>query len=88
VILNVEKVAVSGNKEEGKKYYRHSGFIGNLKTEVLKDVRAKKPTRILEEAVSGMLPKNRLRDKQMRRLFLIIGAENPHEAQQPKMLTV
>lgn len=88
VVLNSEKVNVSGNKEEDKKYYRHSGYLGNLKTEILKDVRKKDPTRILKEAVRGMLPKNKLRKIQMRRLFLVIGSENPHAAQKPEILEI
>ena len=87
VILNVEKVRVSGNKEEQKKYYRHSGYLGHLKVEKLKDVRKKSPTRILEEAVKGMLPKNKLRKHQMRRLHLVIGSENPFAAQKPQPLS-
>lgn len=88
VILNAEKVVATGNKENDKKYYRHSGYLGNLKTEALKDVREKTPTRILKEAVSGMLPKNKLRKHQMRRLFLIVGDQNPHEAQKAEELTI
>ena len=83
VVLNVEKVRVSGDKEAQKKYYSHSGYLGHLKVIALKDVRLKRPKRILEEAVSGMLPKNRLRKEQMRRMHLVIGSENPHAAQQP-----
>lgn len=84
VILNADKIAVSGNKEEQKEYYRHSGYLGNLKVEKLKDVREKTPKRILEEAVKGMLPKNKLRKHQMRRLHLVVGAENPYTAQKPQ----
>jgi len=73
VVLNVADVTVTGNKEEDKKYYRHSGYFGNLKTESLKEVREKNPARILREAVSGMLPKTRHRKDQLRRLFLIDG---------------
>ena len=88
VVLNAEKIAVSGKKETDKKYYRHSGYLGNLKTESLAEVREKNPVRILEEAVSGMLPKNKLRKNQMRRLFLIVGEENPHAAQTPEQLKI
>ncbi len=88
VVLNSEKVRVSGNKESDKKYYRHSGYLGHLKTENLKTVREKNPTRILEEAVKGMLPKNKLRKHQMRRLFLVVGENNPHEAQKPEKLSL
>jgi large subunit ribosomal protein L13 len=86
VVLNADKVAVTGNKEEDKKYYRHSGYIGHLKTQSLEVVREKSPKRILEDAVSGMLPKTRLRAGQMKRLLLVVGSKNPHEAQQAKPL--
>ncbi len=88
VILNAEKIAVSGNKETGKKYYRHSGYLGHLKTESLSEVREKNPVRILQEAVSGMLPKNKLRKWQLRRLILVVGDKNPHEAQNPESLKI
>ena len=74
---------MSGHKEERKNYFRHSGYLGHLKIQTLKDVRAKQPQRILEEAVSGMLPKNRLRKQQMRRCFLVLGTEHKYEAQKP-----
>ena len=88
VVLNTEKIRVTGNKEEDKKYYRHSGVLGNLKTESLKVVREKNPARILQSAVSGMLPKNRLRAPQMKRLILVIGDKNPHEAQKAEILNI
>ncbi len=86
IVLNAEKVVVSRNKEESKKYYRHSGFLGKLKVASLKEVREKSPKRMLEEAVSGMLPKTKLRKPQMRRLHLVVGSENPHAAQNPEPL--
>jgi large subunit ribosomal protein L13 len=86
VVLNAEKVAVTGKKEEDKKYYRHSGVLGKLKTQSLSEVREKSPKRILEDAVGGMLPKTRLRTGQMKRLLLVIGDQNPHAAQQAKPL--
>jgi len=88
IVLNAEKIAVSGNKEENKMYYRHSGYLGHLKQEKLKEVREKNPTRIIREAVSGMLAKNKHRKNQLRRLFLIIGNVNPHEAQKPEILKI
>ncbi len=86
VVLNADKIKVSGKKEEDKEYHRHSRYFGNLKTETVKEVREKNPTRILQGAVSGMLTRTRLRDAQMKRLFLIVGDKNPHEAQQCKSL--
>ncbi len=88
VVLNAEKIHVSGKKEEQKKYYRHSGYLGHLKVSTLKDVREKNPTFILRKAVSGMLPKNKHRKSQLRRLFLVEGSGNPYEAQKPESLSV
>lgn len=88
VVLNADKVVATGAKEEAKKYYRHSGHIGHLKVEFLDEVRAKNPTRILEQAVGGMLPKTRHRKDQLTRLKLVVGSENPHAAQNPETLTV
>ncbi len=88
VVMNIEKVKVSGNKEDDKKYYRHSGYLGNLKTKTLKQVRESDPERILREAVSGMLPKNRHRKNQLRRLRLVQGTESQYDAQKPELLTV
>jgi len=88
VVLNSDKIAVTGNKETDKKYYRHSGVLGNLKVRSLAEVREKTPLRILEKAVSGMLPRNRLRSLQMKRLVLVRGAKNPHEAQKPEPLAI
>jgi large subunit ribosomal protein L13 len=88
VVLNAEKIAVSGQKESQKMYYRHSGYLGHLKTEKLSEVRDKKPTRIMREAVSGMLPRTKHRKNQLRRLFLVVGDVNPHEAQKPELLKI
>ncbi len=88
IVINADKIEVSGHKEERKNYFRHSGYLGHLKVETLKTVRAKQPERILESAVSGMLPKNRLRKDQMRRLFLTIGEEHQYAAQKPQPLTL
>ncbi len=86
VVLNAEKIVVSGNKEQDKMYYRHSRYLGNLKTISVSEMRAKHPTRILELAIKGMLPKNRHRKEQLKRLFLIVGDKNPHEAQKPTLI--
>jgi large subunit ribosomal protein L13 len=88
VVLNSEKVRATGNKETDKKYYRHSGYIGHLKIRSLEEQRIKNPMKILESSVSGMLPKTRLRAPQLKRLFLVIGNENPHTAQKPEILNV
>lgn len=74
-VINAQEVAVTGNKMEDKIYYRHSSFPGGLKEEQLKDVMGTKPEKVIERAVYGMLPKNRLRDGWMRRLKVYAGEE-------------
>lgn len=88
VVLNAEKVAVSGNKETQKMYYDHSGYMGSLKSQTLAEIREKNPTRIIQDAVAGMLPKNKLQTMQLKRLKLVQGSENPHGAQNPVTLTL
>ena len=88
VVINAEKVQVSRKKEEDKKYYSHSGYMGKLKVCSLKKLRQVHPKDILLKAVSGMLPKNRLRKARLKRLFLVIGDKNPHKAQIQKQLQV
>jgi large subunit ribosomal protein L13 len=88
VVINADKIAVSGKKETQKMYYDHSGFMGSLKTQSLADVREKNPTRILRDAVTGMLPKNKLQAEQLKRLKLVAGEANPHIAQNPVTLTL
>lgn len=70
VAINAKDVVVTGKKEEQKKYYRHSGYPGGLRTETLAEMRAAKPEKIIEHAVKGMLPQNRLRDRMLRRLYV------------------
>ncbi|GAB4115817.1 MAG: 50S ribosomal protein L13 [Gammaproteobacteria bacterium] len=86
VIVNAEKVAVTGNKLADKMYYRHTGYIGNLKSTNLADLLAKHPERVIEIAVKGMLPKNPLGRAMYRKLKVYAGAEHPHTAQQPVAL--
>ena len=86
VVINAKDTVVTGNKETGKIYYRHSGFPGGIKDATLAEVREKFPERIIENAVKGMLPKNRLGRKLYKKLFVYAGAEHPHGAQQPKSL--
>jgi len=83
VIINAEKIQVSGNKETDKLYRRHSGFPGGFKEESLAHLRARRPIVIIEKAVRGMLPHNRLGDKQFTKLKVYAGANHPHAAQQP-----
>lgn len=88
VVINAEKTVVTGNKETGKIYYRHSGFPGGIKDATLAEVRERAPERIIEAAVQGMLPKNKLSADRMARLRIFAGAEHAHTAQQPKKVEV
>lgn len=83
VIVNAAKVTLTGRKEEAKLYRTHSGYEGGLREERAKDVRAKRPARIVEEAVRGMLPKTKLGDQMYRKLKVYAGADHPHAAQKP-----
>ena len=84
VVVNAEKVKVTGRKEEQKMYFHHTGYPGGTKFTSLLRMRATKPERIVEHAVKGMLPKNRLGRKLIRKLHVYAGAEHPHQAQQPE----
>lgn len=88
VIVNAEKVVVTGRKEEEKVYRRHSGYPGGLKEVGLKTLREKHPDRIVRSAVLRMLPKNKLGRQLATRLKIYAGSEHPHEAQNPKQVTV
>ena len=88
VVVNCDKVKVTGKKMQDKKYYRHSGWVGGLKTTVLSDMMAEKPERVLMAAVCGMLPKNRLGRAMLKKLKIYAGAEHPHAAQNPQPLTL
>ena len=84
VVVNAEKAILTGGKEDKKMYYRHSGKPGKLKTETAGRLRGRRPVRLVELAVRGMLPKNRLGRRQLRKLKVYAGAEHPHTAQQPE----
>ncbi|ANB18266.1 50S ribosomal protein L13 [Dokdonella koreensis DS-123] len=86
VVINAEKIAVTGNKLNDKNYHRFTGYIGNLKTTSLKDMLARHPERVIEIGVKGMLPKNPLGRAMFRKLKVYAGAEHPHTAQQPQAL--
>lgn len=88
IVINAEKVPVTGNKEEGKIYYRHSGFPGGIKDASLKEVREKAPERIIEAAVKGMIPRNKLAADRLSRLRIFVGEEHAHAAQNPKKVEV
>lgn len=88
VIVNADKVAVTGKKAEQKIYRRHTGYPGGLKSISLADLQQKAPERVILEAVSGMLPKNKLRQVYLKKLKVYAGNEHPHEAQRPEPLAV
>jgi large subunit ribosomal protein L13 len=86
VVINADKVAVTGNKLKDKMYYRFTGYIGNLKSESLGQALNAHPERVIETAVKGMLPKNPLGRAMYRKLKVYKGSEHPHSAQQPQAL--
>lgn len=88
VVINVDKVRVTGRKLDQKIYYRHSLYPGGLKSISLRDQLSKHPDRVLLAAVRGMLPKNKLGRQMIKKLKLYTGAEHPHQAQQPERLTL
>ncbi len=88
IVINAEKVRVTGRKEEDKIYYRHSGYPGGIKSQTLKEMREKHPERIIELAVKGMLPRNPLGRAVARKLKVYKGSEHPHSAQQPQEMSV
>src|SRR5579871_251707 len=88
VVINAEKIAVTGNKLEDKRYYRHSGYPGGLKSRTLAEQLDRQPEEVIRKAVKGMLPRNRLARKQLTKLKIYAGPEHPHEAQQPKPMEI
>lgn len=88
VVINAEKIAVTGKKESDKLYRTHSGFMGGLKETTLEKMREINPTHIITHAVSGMLPKNKLREKMLDRLKVVVGATHPYAAQKPETLSL
>jgi large subunit ribosomal protein L13 len=88
IVINAEKIAVTGNKLQDKKYHRFTGYIGNLKTETLAQALERHPERVIETAVKGMLPKGPLGRDMYRKLKVYKGSEHPHSAQQPQPLDI
>jgi len=86
IVINAEKIRVTGRKLDQKIYYRHSGYPGGLKSITLREQLAKHPERVIKAAVKGMLPKNRLGRKMLKKLKVYAGASHPHQAQKPKVL--
>ncbi|MGA8575064.1 MAG: 50S ribosomal protein L13 [Candidatus Cybelea sp.] len=87
IVLNAEKVELGGKKWKQKLYYRHSNYPGGLKVQTAREIADKYPERLIEKAVRGMLPTNKMRDVQLRRLNVYAGATHPHEAQNPAPLS-
>lgn len=88
VVINAKEAIVSGNKERSKRYYRHSGFPGGIREASLGEVREKYPERIIEHAVKGMLPKNKLAADRLARLKIFAASDHAHTAQKPEKVEV
>ena len=88
IVVNAEKIRVTGKKLDDKMYYRHSGYIGGLKVRSLRQMLERNPERVITHAVWGMLPKNRLGRKLFRRLKVYAGPDHPHKAQKPEPLEI
>ena len=86
IVINADKITVTGRKLEQKIYYNHSDYVGGMKETDLKTMLAKKPERVIELAVKGMLPKGPLGRKMIKKLFVYAGSEHPHQAQKPEAL--
>jgi len=88
VVVNADKIAVTGKKRLQKVYHRHSGYPGGLKSVALSELQQKAPEKVILEAVSGMLPKNKLRTAYLKKLKVYRGSDHPHQAQQPEILAL
>jgi large subunit ribosomal protein L13 len=88
VVINAEKIRVTGNKLEQKTYWRHSGYPGGIKSRSLQEMLDRRPEEVIRKAVKGMLPRNRLARQQLTKLKVYAGPEHPHAAQQPKPMEI
>jgi large subunit ribosomal protein L13 len=88
VVVNAEKIHVTGRKREQKRYWRHSGYPGGIRSRTLGEMLDRRPEEVIRKAVKGMLPRNRLARQQLRKLKVYAGGEHPHAAQQPKELEI
>jgi large subunit ribosomal protein L13 len=88
IVVNAEKVSVTGKKREEKRYYRHSGYPGGLRSRTLGELLARRPEEVIRRAVKGMLPRNRLGRAQLRKLKVYAGPDHPHAAQKPEPMEV
>jgi large subunit ribosomal protein L13 len=88
IVVNAEKVAVTGDKREKKLYWRHSGYPGGIRSRTLGDLLEKRPEEVIRKAVKGMLPRSRLARAQLRKLKVYAGPDHPHQAQKPEQLQI
>jgi len=88
IVINAEKIAVTGNKLADKRYYRHSGYPGGLRSRTLGDMLERRPEEVIRRAVRGMMPRNRLARKQLTKLKVYAGPDHPHAAQKPQPLEI
>jgi large subunit ribosomal protein L13 len=88
IVVNAERIAVTGNKRQDKRYYRHSGYPGGLRSRTLQEMLDRRPEEVIRKAVKGMLPRNRLGRKQLTKLKVYAGPDHPHAAQQPKPMEI
>ena len=88
IVINADKIHLTGNKWDDKKYHHHTGWIGGIKTQSAKDLLEKKPEELIAKAVKGMLPKNKIGRAQFKKLKVYAGADHPHSAQQPETLDI
>jgi large subunit ribosomal protein L13 len=88
VVVNAEKIHVTGDKRAQKRYYRHSGYPGGLRSRTLEEMLERRPEEVIRRAVKGMLPRNRLARRQITKLKVYAGPEHPHAAQQPKPMEI
>ena len=88
IVVNAEKISVTGNKRADKRYYRHSGYPGGLKERTLQEMLDRRPEEVIRHAVRGMLPRNRLGRKQLTKLKVYAGPDHPHAAQQPQPMAL
>jgi large subunit ribosomal protein L13 len=88
VVVNAEKIAVTGKKRTDKIYYRHSGYPGGLRSRTLNEMLERRPEEVIRKAVAGMLPRNKLARQQIKKLKVYAGPDHPHAAQQPKTIEI
>lgn len=88
IVTNADKIQLTGNKWDGKKYYRHTGYMGGIKETTARELLEKHPTALVMNAVKGMLPKNKIGRAQLKKLKVYAGADHPHKAQQPEEIEI